>query len=173
VINYTLLEESRLEEFRVFSRWIFNETFAPTNSPESMRSYMDQAFTIEQCVKEFKEPMAHTMVAIDQDKIIGYFRIRRNQEADQWLGSNNLELQRFYLHPDFQGKGIAQDMMQMVYHHCAQCEWIWLGVWEHNPRAIQFYLKCGFERFADHNFKMGDELQTDWLMRKRIVHTLF
>ena len=171
MIRFSRLQEDHLDEFRVFSRWIFNETFAPTNSPESMKAYMDEAFTPEQFKKEFEESASVSYLAFSEDNIIGYFRIRRNAEADHWLGENNLELQRFYLHPEYQGKGIAQEMMKLVYQHCRGCEWIWLGVWERNPRAVQFYIKCGFERFAEHHFKMGDELQTDWLMRKRIIQT--
>jgi len=171
MIRYALLKENQLEAFREFSSWIFNETFAPTNSAESMQAYMDEAFTREQFLKEFHEPGAISCLALNDETIIGYFRIRRNSEADHWLGENNLELQRFYLHPEYQGQGIAQEMMKLVYDYCKSCEWIWLGVWEQNPRAVQFYKKCGFERFAEHHFKMGEELQTDWLMRKRIIQT--
>jgi ribosomal protein S18 acetylase RimI-like enzyme len=49
-----------------------------------------------------------------------------------------------------------------------QKKYIWLGVWEHNPRAISFYERNGFEKFSSHPFPFGDEVQTDWLMRKLI-----
>ena len=44
-------------------------------------------------------------------------------------------------------------------------KYIWLGVWQENPKAIQFYTKNGFEVFDQHVFKLGDEEQTDFLMR--------
>ncbi len=46
---------------------------------------------------------------------------------------------------------------------------IWLGVWEENPKAIRFYEKNGFVPFSRHIFKMGDEEQTDIMMRKIIA----
>jgi ribosomal protein S18 acetylase RimI-like enzyme len=45
---------------------------------------------------------------------------------------------------------------------------IWLGVWEHNHQAIKFYTTWGFEKFGDHLFLLGDDPQTDWLMKKEL-----
>ena len=45
---------------------------------------------------------------------------------------------------------------------------LWLGVWEKNQRAIDFYSKWGFEKFGDQKFVLGDDIQTDWLMKKDI-----
>jgi ribosomal protein S18 acetylase RimI-like enzyme len=45
---------------------------------------------------------------------------------------------------------------------------IWLGVWEHNRRAIDFYIKWGFKRFGEHIFMLGEDAQTDLLLRKTL-----
>ena len=47
-------------------------------------------------------------------------------------------------------------------------EIVWLGVWEKNKRAIEFYKKWGFEKFADHDFILGNDVQKDWLMKKTL-----
>ena len=47
-------------------------------------------------------------------------------------------------------------------------EVLWLGVWEKNQRAIDFYTRWGFEKFDETTFLLGDDLQNDWLMRKTI-----
>ena len=41
---------------------------------------------------------------------------------------------------------------------------VWLGVWERNARAIAFYAKCGFADVGAHDFRLGDDLQTDRVM---------
>ena len=43
-------------------------------------------------------------------------------------------------------------------------ETLWLGVWEHNARAIRFYEKCGFRDAGSHPFLLGNDLQTDRIM---------
>lgn len=45
---------------------------------------------------------------------------------------------------------------------------IWLGVWEHNQKALRFYEKMGYEHFGEHTFLLGDDVQTDYLMKKYI-----
>lgn len=47
-------------------------------------------------------------------------------------------------------------------------DWAWLGVWEGNVKAQGFYRKYGFEKFSEHSFKVGDKVDTDWLMRKAL-----
>ena len=44
--------------------------------------------------------------------------------------------------------------------------YVWLGVWEENPRAIRFYEKNGFVVFDKHIFRMGNDEQTDLMMKK-------
>lgn len=44
-------------------------------------------------------------------------------------------------------------------------DYVWLGVWEENPRAISFYKKNGFVEFDKHIFRLGDDEQTDVMMK--------
>lgn len=44
--------------------------------------------------------------------------------------------------------------------------YIWLGVWGKNGKAILFYKKNGFHVIGQHSFFMGEEEQTDFIMRK-------
>ena len=45
---------------------------------------------------------------------------------------------------------------------------LWLGVWEHNLRAIAFYRKCGFVQCGAQPFLLGTDLQTDWDMNRTL-----
>lgn len=42
---------------------------------------------------------------------------------------------------------------------------LWLGVWQENKGAIQFYERHGFQKFGTHPYFIGSDEQTDWLMR--------
>jgi len=42
---------------------------------------------------------------------------------------------------------------------------VWLGVWEENQRAINFYKRNGFKEFGKHSFIVGDDEQTDLMMK--------
>jgi ribosomal protein S18 acetylase RimI-like enzyme len=47
-------------------------------------------------------------------------------------------------------------------------DYIWLGVWEENTKAINFYTKNGFAGFDKHIFKLGDDEQTDIMMKLQL-----
>ena len=53
-------------------------------------------------------------------------------------------------------------------HGWAQAEGfqtLWLGVWEFNTRAIEFYHRQGFVDVGNKEFMLGSELQTDLIMQ--------
>ena len=59
------------------------------------------------------------------------------------LEENSLELERIYVLKENIGKSIGQQLLDKVIRIAKEknVAFIWLGVWEHNHRAIQFYQK--------------------------------
>lgn len=45
-------------------------------------------------------------------------------------------------------------------------KYVWLGAWEKHEPALSFYRKNGFCRVGSHPFVMGDDVQTDYILRK-------
>ena len=64
--------------------------------------------------------------------------------------------------------GIELDKYIIKIAKSKNAEYVWLGVWEKNPRAIKFYEKNGFVPFDKHIFKLGNDKQTDIMMKLKI-----
>ena len=81
-----------------------------------------------------------------------------------------LEVARLYAVTSQIGKGVGSQLMQACLQIAKEKnkEWLWLGVWEKNQRAIDFYTKWGFEKFDETDFLLGDDMQRDWLMKKKV-----
>jgi ribosomal protein S18 acetylase RimI-like enzyme len=81
-----------------------------------------------------------------------------------------IEIERIYSKKEMIGKGVGKMLMERCLAVAAgnKRKEIWLGVWEYNDKAIEFYKRWGFEKFGEHHFPVGLDLQTDWLMKKRI-----
>ena len=169
MIQIRQAERRDLSRLVVVARDFFDSAFSANNDPKVMADYMDRAFSEEQFLKEFEESHSLFLLAETANEILAYARIRSSTEVDQLLDGSSLELQRFYLNPETHGTGLANQLMEVCLSHCQHVDWLWLGVWEKNPRAIRFYARHGFEKFGSHTFRMGDEDQVDWLMRKRIL----
>lgn len=149
----------------------FRESFDPHNTPANMRAYLSTNLTEEQFRNELLEDDTFFYVALDEKTIVGYAKIRKGEKQPDLHAVHAMELHRLYILKAYAGIGIGDQLMQTCLNHVRTLgyEWVWLGVWEHNLKAIGFYTKHGFEKFSDHVFTMGTDAQTDWLMKKKIV----
>ena len=145
-------------------------TFASSNSKENMDKFLQESFSKEALINEVGAFGNIFLLAYEIEKPIGYVRLREDNNPPILAGIISMEIARLYVSKDAIGKGIGKLLMQESISIAKQRgkSLIWLGVWEHNKRAIDFYTKWGFEKFATHFFKLGDDNQTDWLMKKSL-----
>ena len=153
------------------ARKTFYESFAAHNTVENMRMYMEEQFTREMQMAEVSAPGRIFILAYSGDELAGYASLRETDERPKGLEDEKaIEIVQIYSEQRMIGRGVGPALMQA----CVDLalgrgyQWIWLGVWEHNPRAIAFYTKWGFERFGEHVFIVGLDAQTDWWMRKKL-----
>jgi ribosomal protein S18 acetylase RimI-like enzyme len=153
------------------SRRTFCDTFAPQNTPENMELFLKTQFTREQLMEQVSAPRNTFLLAHLEDEAVGYARLYEGTELPPAIaGGEVIEISRLYAGQQVIGKGVGKALMQACIDLGRQKgkEWIWLGVWEHNHRAIAFYEKMGFEIFDRHIFLLGQDVQYDWLMRRRL-----
>lgn len=151
----------------------FRETFEDTNTPDDMARYLAESFFPEQQAAEIADPQSVMLVAEHRDDtgvahLVGYAHIVDGDVPDDVTGPLPLELKRLYILRAWHGRGVAQALMNQ-YLEIARgrgARTLWLGVWEHNARAVAFYTKYGFVRVGQHDFVLGTDVQTDWLMAR-------
>ncbi|PWL29060.1 GNAT family N-acetyltransferase [uncultured Roseivirga sp.] len=157
-----------LEELRKLSIETFSDTFTEQNNEIQMKAYLEKAFNTDQLRSELSNPESFFYFVKEEDKILGYLKLNtKTAQTDQVLDSS-LEIERIYLVQEAQGKGIGKLLMDFSIAEAKRRNLLclWLGVWEKNEKAIAFYKSYGFEVFADHPFKLGDESQKDLLMKR-------
>jgi ribosomal protein S18 acetylase RimI-like enzyme len=155
------------------SRRTFYDTFATLNTKENMDKFMSETFTKAALMKEVGEPGNIFLLAYDGEEPVGYAKIRENNIPPELGISNALEISRIYATTNSIGKGVGKALMQKCIEIAMEKKEaaIWLGVFQENHRAIDFYTKWGFEKFGTHVFMLGDDPQKDWLMKKTLVNT--
>ena len=102
--------------------------------------------------------------------MVGYAKVKRNSTEPCVSGENPLELCRLYSLNEYIGKGIGKSLMLQCLDFAAESghDYMWLGVWEYNFRAQEFYKKFGFEKCGEHVFQLGNDPQTDWVFERKI-----
>lgn len=158
------------EKIAQFSRDTFYAAFAAANSPENMDKFMTMQFSAKMLESQVGEPGNYFFLAEEGNALRGYVRLVESRMPEQLSTRKGIEIARIYAAPDYVGKGVGKLLMKASVDFARNLgkELLWLGVWEHNQRAIDFYRKWGFDQIGTHLFMLGDEAQTDWLMKKEI-----
>ena len=152
------------------SRITFYDAFVQDNIKEDMDIFMNQQFTKAALMKEVEEEDGIFLLAYVGNEPCGYARMRLNNKEHIMATENAIEIARIYALSSAIGKGVGSALMKYCIDMANQLNKsnIWLGVWEKNERAIAFYKRWGFEKFSEHRFLLGTDLQTDWLMKRAI-----
>jgi ribosomal protein S18 acetylase RimI-like enzyme len=145
----------------------FFETFSAVNSPENMQKYLNENLSEEKLAEELNNPASTFYFAVDAGNIIGYLKVNTASAQTESVENNALEIERIYVVKEYHGKNIGQLLYEKAISVAKEnkAPYVWLGVWEENPRAISFYKKNGFVEFDKHIFILGDDKQTDIMMK--------
>ena len=151
-------------------RQTFCETFAEQNSEEDMRKFLDEAYSEKKLKSELENEESETFLAAENQKILGVLKINTGNAETESGFQNSLEIQRIYVLKEAKGLGIGTAFMNLAEKKARELgvSFIWLGVWEKNFPAQKFYTDKGFRKFSEHDFVLGDDVQTDFLMRKEL-----
>lgn len=148
----------------------FTDTYGAYNTPEHLQQHLERTYGEAIQRRELEDPAITTLVAYLDERLVGFAQLARS-ELPECLGAvNAVEILRFYLDTTVHGRGVARPLMDAAYAaaHEMGATHVWLGVWERNPRAIAFYLKCGFAHAGMKHFYVGDDRQDDHVMLRAL-----
>ncbi|MBJ7695124.1 GNAT family N-acetyltransferase [Weissella confusa] len=158
-----------VNELREISIETFTDTFGAQNTPENLRDYLADAYQESVLAKELENAGSLFYFVMVDDEIAGYLKLNVGDAQSEEMGEAALEVERIYVRKSFQRRGLGRVFIgeaEKVAHELHK-DRIWLGVWEYNPNAIDFYEKMGFSKTGEsHDFYMGTDRQTDILMDK-------
>jgi ribosomal protein S18 acetylase RimI-like enzyme len=157
-------------QLQKISRQTFYETFSEGNTEENIAKYLEEGFSVTKLTSELSNNDAQFYFATLEDNTIGYLKLNFGQAQTELQDDKALEIERIYVLKEFHGKGVGQLLYDKAIQIAKQksADYVWLGVWEENPRAINFYKKNGFVEFDKHVFKLGNDNQTDIMMKLKL-----
>ena len=156
-----------LVELQTIGKQTFFETFADHNTIADMQKYLDNNLSVNKLKNELSDENSAFYFASADNQVIGYLKINFGSAQTEIKDKSAIEIERIYVLKEFHGKKVGQILYNKAIEIAKQTKaaYVWLGVWEKNLRAINFYKKNGFLEFDKHIFKLGDDEQTDIMMR--------
>lgn len=159
-----------LDQLQKIGRQTFYETFASGNTEDNMNKYLEEGFSVDKLATELSDNNADFYFVTLDNNVIGYLKINFGQSQTELQDEKAVEIERIYVLKEFHGKKVGQLLLNKAIEIARQknADYVWLGVWEKNPRAINFYKKNGFVEFDKHIFKLGNDEQTDIMMKLKL-----
>jgi diamine N-acetyltransferase len=149
----------------------FTETFADANDPADFTAYMAVAFGESIQRAELEDADVTVIFAEREGEAVGYVLLRERRAPAMVAADEALEIARLYTRRSAIGTGVGGVLMQRAIHEAAARgkDAVWLGVWEQNRRAIDFYRRHEFFEAGTQPFLLGTDLQNDLVMVRRIA----
>jgi len=159
--------ESDLHTLTAVSRDTFSESFSKDNSQFNFEDYIQNAFSEDRIKQELENVNSEFYFSFWSDELIGYFKINAGSAQTDLVDQDGMELERIYVLYEYQNQGLGEKLLTKAIDIARKRSFpfLWLGVWEKNKRAVRFYERHGFVHSGYHPFKLGDEDQTDWIMK--------
>jgi len=170
MIEITKVKQEDVLKLQYIGRQTFFETFSEVNTEADMEAYLKESFAEEKLRMELENINSRFFFAKLEGEVIGYLKINQGDAQTEEIADDSLEIERIYVLRQFQGKKVGQLLYDKAIKIAREIgkNVIWLGVWEENFKAIRFYEKNGFVVFDKHFFRMGDDEQTDIMMKKEL-----
>ena len=146
----------------------FDETFRSLNTTETINAYLAEAFSREKLLSEMMSGSCSFYFMYCKNELIGYLKLNEALGQSDLNDPDSLEIERIYVRKEYKGQGLGKILIDYALKKAVESgkQYVWLGVWERNTTALAFYEKVGFKEMGKHSFRMGDELQTDYILKK-------
>lgn len=152
----------------------FCETFSAGNTEENVKDYLKESFSLEKLTTELESKNSEFYFAVLDNDVIGYLKLNFGKSQTEIKDDKAIEIERIYVSQKYYGKKVGQLLYEKAIEIAMQmnAHYVWLGVWEKNSRAINFYRKNGFIEFNKHIFKLGNDNQTDIMMKLKLKENI-
>lgn len=159
-----------LQALQAIAKQTFTETFGSQNTAEDLAKFLSEEYDFDKLKAEVENPESFYYFYYFEDELAGYLKLNVGAAQTESDYPESLEIQRIYVLQKYQGKRIGLAMMQQALAVAEELKkpQVWLGVWENNFKAQAFYQKSGFKKVGSHDFILGDDKQTDYILLKTL-----
>ena len=144
----------------------FSDTFGHLYDPGDLDTFL-KSHAEEHWAAELCDPEYAVLLVEAKSEAVGYAKVGPPHLPFEPRGAA-IELRQFYLVKDWQGHGLADEMMRWVLAEAERREGddLYLSVFVDNHRARKFYERWGFIAEGSYAFMVGNHADEDIVMRR-------
>lgn len=148
----------------------FSDTFAHLYDPKDLRAFLSEKHSCDYYARSIQSTDRHLWILEDGDEIGGYMELRPVDLPIDPKPENALEFGRLYFLPAYQGQGLGGRFIDIAEDFARQrgFDALVLSVYCDNIPAQKLYSRHGFEKIGEYDFPVGNHLDREWIMRKKL-----
>jgi ribosomal protein S18 acetylase RimI-like enzyme len=150
-------------------RVTFSEAFGDTNTAEDLKNYLQKSFNVNDIRSQLEGPDIFYVAQINGG-CAGYMKLNVTATVPEVEGHNAVQLERIYVRKHLYRMGVGKRLLDAAIDEAKASgfDHLWLGVWQENERAIDFYIKHNFKIAGTKLFRIGDNITKDFVMLLKI-----
>ena len=159
-----------IEALQAIAKQTFTETFGSQNTAEDLAKFLSEEYAFDKLKAEVENPESFYYFCYFEDELAGYLKLNVGAAQTEPDYPEALEIQRIYVLQKYQRKRMGRAMKREALAVAEELKkpQVWLGVWENNFKAQAFYQKSGFKKVGSHDFILGNDKQTDYILLKTL-----
>ena len=149
----------------------FKAKFAQLYSADDLATFLAEALEEGPVATELANPTRIYQLAEVDGALMGFAKIGLTCGfPDHARGHRAMELKQLYTAADATGMGIGSQLMDwaMAQFAARGADEVQISVYSENHGAHRFYERYGFEKVADITFKVGEQLDPEFLFAKML-----
>ena len=149
----------------------FRDTYRPITDAAELEDYVATQFTPTKVQAWLRDPRARTLLAFAAGAPAGYAHVRAAPVPACVADRRAIELSRLYLLASAQGTGLGSALMDAALAQAAALggRTVWLGAYDRNLKALDFYSRRGFVQVGTHEFEFGGQIHADPVLIRAVT----
>jgi GNAT superfamily N-acetyltransferase len=177
-LSIRAVEASEAPRLANLGAMLFRQAYEVTHPEPTLSQYLASSFAIPRVARTLEDSASTIFVVESSGTWIGYAELHRGAPiapttvlARPLPGAAPLEIVRFYVDKEWQGRGVAQALMRACEDHARlkACDVIWLQAWQSAAQAVRFYQKEGFEIHGTAVYHFGERVDADFILARRLT----
>jgi len=169
-MNIRLATDADVAKLAVLGAATFSDTFGHLYSPEDLAFFVNNSHSEASYAAALADEKQPIWVADDEGLLAAYIKLCPDSLPCDPPIENAAEIARLYARSSHQNQGLGSRLMDTAttYAKSAGYSAFVLSVWSENYDGHRFYARHGFKKIGDYLFPVGDQLDKEWIMHKKL-----
>lgn len=158
MLEIRALDEKSISDLVELAKLTFFQSHGHSASVDDISTYLSEKINLQVLTREFKNPTNLFHLIYKDHRLIGYSKLCLNASYRLISEDPVAKLERLYLLEEYIGRGLGLELLNFNIELSKSHNQLgmWLYVWIHNDRGIQFYKRAGFEKIGEEDFKISN-----------------